>query len=164
MKYDITFSCGHTHTVDIYGSAAERERKIKWYEAEAVCPDCYKAKKDAEAAEGCSEVEMSYSEYKTNYASCKTKLNSYNKETKTIVVYVPQTEDEAIEAAKKAYVTWANTPADMILANRAEYIAIHHKYVAAWNHATRDFSREAWGKLANWETEYNYNHGLAFEI
>ena len=96
MKYDITFSCGHTHTVDIYGSAAERERKIKWYEAEAVCPDCYKAQKDAEAAEGCSEVEMSYSEYKTNYASCKTKLNSYNKETKTIVVYVPQTEDEAI--------------------------------------------------------------------
>lgn len=82
MKYDITFSCGHTHTVDIYGSAAERERKIKWYEAEAVCPDCYKAQKDAEAAEGCSEVEMSYSEYKTNYASCKTKLNSYNKETK----------------------------------------------------------------------------------
>ena len=80
------------------------------------------------------------------------------------MVYVPQTEDEAIEAAKMAYIAWANTPPDMILTNRAEYIAIHHKYVAAWKHATQDFCREAGGKLANWETEYNYNHGLEFSI
>ena len=70
MKYDITFSCGHTHTVDIYGSAAERERKVKWYETQAVCPDCYKTQLDAEAAEGCDEVEMSYKEYKIDYADC----------------------------------------------------------------------------------------------
>lgn len=27
MKYDVTFSCGHTGTVQIYGTAAEREKK-----------------------------------------------------------------------------------------------------------------------------------------
>lgn len=37
----------------------------------------------------CVETEMKYSEYKKNYAGCYTKKDSYNKETKTIVVYVP---------------------------------------------------------------------------
>ncbi len=32
-------------------------------------------------------VEMHYSEYKRNYANCKTVANSYNKSTKTIKVY-----------------------------------------------------------------------------
>lgn len=36
----------------------------------------------------CVETEMSYKEYKTNYSGCRTKKDSYNKETKTIVVYV----------------------------------------------------------------------------
>ena len=36
----------------------------------------------------CVEQEMKYSEYKANYSECQTKKNSYNKETKTIVVYV----------------------------------------------------------------------------
>lgn len=38
----------------------------------------------------CIEMEMKYSEYKNSYAGCQTKKDSYNKETKTIVVYVPQ--------------------------------------------------------------------------
>lgn len=37
----------------------------------------------------CIETEMSYRDYKNNYSSCQTKKNSYNKETKTITVYVP---------------------------------------------------------------------------
>lgn len=36
----------------------------------------------------CVEMEMSYSEYKTNYSDRQTKKGSYNKDTKTIVVYV----------------------------------------------------------------------------
>ena len=36
----------------------------------------------------CVEMEMKYSQYKTDYAGCKTKKDSYNKERKTIVVYV----------------------------------------------------------------------------
>lgn len=98
MKYEITAACGHTVTVDIYGSAAERERKVKWYENNYICDEC----RDAENAEGCEEVEMSYAEYKTNYADCKTKKNSYDKKTKTIIVYVPVVEDETAETAETA--------------------------------------------------------------
>ena len=43
------------------------------------------AQRAAEKAAGI--VEMHYSEYKRNYANCKTVANSYNKATKTIKVY-----------------------------------------------------------------------------
>lgn len=49
MKYTVTYSCGHTHEVQLYGKTADRERKIKWMEEQAVCPDCYKAQKEATA-------------------------------------------------------------------------------------------------------------------
>ena len=32
MKYEVTFSCGHTSTVDLVGKGEDRKRKIKWYE------------------------------------------------------------------------------------------------------------------------------------
>ena len=92
MKYDITYACGHTGAVNICGTAAERQKKLEWYQTSAVCPDCYRAEKEAEASAECEEVEMKYSEYKNGYADCKTKSGSYDPETKTIVVYVPRTE------------------------------------------------------------------------
>ena len=49
MKYEVTYSCGHVGTVQIYGTAAEREKKIAWYENYAVCPDCYKKARQEEA-------------------------------------------------------------------------------------------------------------------
>ena len=48
MKYDVNFSCGHTATVELFGSSKERERKISWYETRGECPECYKARKQAE--------------------------------------------------------------------------------------------------------------------
>ena len=48
MKYDVTFSCGHTATVELFGPGKERERKISWYETHGECPECYKARKQAE--------------------------------------------------------------------------------------------------------------------
>ena len=48
MKYDVRFSCGHTHTVELFGKSADRERKIKWYEEFGVCPDCYAEQKRIE--------------------------------------------------------------------------------------------------------------------
>ena len=114
-KYDVKFSCGHTHTVELFGPTADRERKIKYLEECGICPEC----KEAEKAADCEEVEMHYSEYKKNYSDCKTKANSYDKKTKTIIVYVPKkaeedpaeenteeseisSEDEAIKAMCKA--------------------------------------------------------------
>lgn len=41
-KYDVTYSCGHEGTVDLFGKTSERERKLAWYESTAVCPECYK--------------------------------------------------------------------------------------------------------------------------
>lgn len=90
MKYDVKFSCGHTCTIQLYGSTADRERKIAYYERAGTCPDCYREMKEMEKAAGCIEVEMHYKEYKNNYADCKTKAGSYNSGTKTIVVYVPE--------------------------------------------------------------------------
>lgn len=89
-KYDVKFSCGHTHTIELYGPTAERERKIKYLEAYGICPEC----EEAEKAANCEEVEMHYSEYKKNYSDCKTKANSYDKKTKTIIVYVPKKVEE----------------------------------------------------------------------
>lgn len=94
MKYDVTFACGHTHTVDLYGPGAARERKIKWYENSCLCPDCYAAQKAAEMADAFDEVEMSYAEYKREHAECKTKPGTYNKATRTIIVYVPKQAEE----------------------------------------------------------------------
>ena len=42
MKYNITYSCGHTGTVDLIGKGADRERKINYFEQHGLCPDCYK--------------------------------------------------------------------------------------------------------------------------
>lgn len=92
MKYDVKFSCGHIQTVDLFGKADEREKKINYFEKYCDCQECYDRQKNIENSAGCEEVEMSYREYKTNYSECKTKVGSYNGYTKTIVVYVPSEE------------------------------------------------------------------------
>lgn len=89
MKYEVKFSCGHVHTVELFGKTSDRERKIEYFERYGICPDCFREQKNIENRRGCEEVEMSYREYKLNYTDCKTKSGSYNKSTKTIVVYVP---------------------------------------------------------------------------
>lgn len=40
MKYEVTFSCGHTGTVQLYGKGDERERKIRYFEEYGVCSAC----------------------------------------------------------------------------------------------------------------------------
>jgi len=46
-KYTVTFSCGHTGTVELLGASAERERKIAYYQEQGVCSECYKAEQRA---------------------------------------------------------------------------------------------------------------------
>ena len=57
MTYDITYSCGHAGTVELYGKTSERESKIRWYETTAVCPECYKKQQEA-AAETTTKCEL----------------------------------------------------------------------------------------------------------
>lgn len=95
MKYDVTFSCGHTCTVQLYGKTDERNKKIEYYSKYGLCTDCYREQREIEKSIGCKEVEMSYKDYKTNYPNCKTKAGSYDGEKKTIIVYIP--EDDNLE-------------------------------------------------------------------
>ena len=88
MKYNVKFSCGHSEEIQIYGPGAERERKIAYFEKYGLCSCCYRELKETEKKGDCEEVEMLYREYKNNYADRKTKSGSYNKDTKTIIVYI----------------------------------------------------------------------------
>ena len=89
MKVWIKRSCGHEEQIEVFGKVSEREYVIR-REENKVCRKCYEAEKYADY----DEVEMTYSEYKRNYADCKTKSGSYDAKNKTIVVYVPRQEQE----------------------------------------------------------------------
>ena len=56
MKYTVTFSCGHEGEVNLYGKAAERDRRIAWYEKEGICPDCYRKMKEEERKQADEEL------------------------------------------------------------------------------------------------------------
>ena len=49
-KYNITYSCGHEGTVQLFGKSEERERKFKYYEDFGLCTECYKKQKQEENA------------------------------------------------------------------------------------------------------------------
>lgn len=50
-KYDVTFSCGHTAEVQLFGKVKDRQSRIKWLEECGICPDCYRAQKEKEKKE-----------------------------------------------------------------------------------------------------------------
>jgi hypothetical protein len=41
-KEIITYSCGHTSTVNLFGKQADRDHKVAWLEQSGLCPDCYR--------------------------------------------------------------------------------------------------------------------------
>lgn len=100
MKYEVTRACGHVETIQIYGSAKEREAKLKWYES-TDCKDCYNSI-------GCEEIKMTYRQYKNEYADCKTKTDSYDAENKTIIVYVPVTEEQETKKPETVFDAFMN--------------------------------------------------------
>lgn len=103
MKYWIKRACGHEEQIEIFGKTSEREYRIRT-EEKRVCRKCYESEKYADY----DEIEMSYAEYKRNYADCKTKSGSYDAKSKTIIVYVPKTppeekpETDSLEGRKAA--------------------------------------------------------------
>jgi hypothetical protein len=56
-KYDVTFSCGHEETVELFGKETEREKKIKWYEKFGLCSECRKAEQERKE----EDIEKTYS-------------------------------------------------------------------------------------------------------
>lgn len=50
MKYTVTYSCGHSGTVELFGPERDRERKLEWYQEHAVCPECYARQQTEERA------------------------------------------------------------------------------------------------------------------
>lgn len=79
---------------------SEAERYEEWaVDNITVCPECYRKEQRelaiAEEEKYCNKVEMPYYKYKNDFFDCKTVPDSYNKETKTIIVFVP-TEEEKV--------------------------------------------------------------------
>ena len=63
MKYEVKFSCGHTATVELFGKTKDRERKIKYFEEQGICPCCYKKQQEAERAAEAAKKENILSQY-----------------------------------------------------------------------------------------------------
>ena len=110
MKYNIEFKCGHNEEVALFGSFKDREREIERLQ-ECNCSACRKLAFQKKMSSEYDEVRMSYSEYKKSYSDCKTLNDSYDKKTKTIVVFVKKQADDVaddvikekvIEAAEQA--------------------------------------------------------------
>lgn len=70
-KYNITYKCGHTATINICGPTKDRDRKAAWY-AEQDCPECRRAKENADAAakaEAADRPELAGSEKQVAWAN-----------------------------------------------------------------------------------------------
>ena len=48
-KYDVTYACGHSGTIQLYGPTSQREKQLE-IAALRLCPECYRKKKEAERA------------------------------------------------------------------------------------------------------------------
>lgn len=63
-KYTVTFSCGHTDTVDLVGKHTERNRRLEWLSKNGSCKDCYREEQRAKGplfwarpvADGCEVI------------------------------------------------------------------------------------------------------------
>lgn len=56
-KYEVTHSCGHTETHQLFGKVKDREWRISKMEGE-LCTACFRAKQEAEAKELEAELEL----------------------------------------------------------------------------------------------------------
>lgn len=45
MKYDVTYSCGHTGVIVLFGPTRDREWKLR-RETEKLCAECYQKKRE----------------------------------------------------------------------------------------------------------------------
>lgn len=74
--------CGHKETVLLMDGETNNPHSIKAHQ-DQLCYKCYKKEYPGH------EVKMDYKTYKIEFGLCRTKPNSYDKDTTKIVVYVP---------------------------------------------------------------------------
>ncbi len=79
----ITRKCGHNEKVFLYEDEMNNQNSIKNH-CEYECEKCFLKHNNVK------EVKMDYSTYKIEYSYCRTKPNSYDKDSKTIIVYIPK--------------------------------------------------------------------------
>lgn len=145
MKYEVTFSCGHTGTVQLYGKGDERERKIRYFEEYGVCSECYKERRAIEAEIGCKHVTMFYRTYKTDYSFCDVLNDSYDKQEKTITVLVPEALADFIDAKNEGGATLFNAAIKIATNNKnkeGKYYAECYEIVKAYIKEHADFAKE----------------------
>lgn len=144
MKHEVTFSCGHKGTVQLYGSRVERERKIWYFENRADCPECEeKARVEAAAkalaqakADGLPELEGTEKQVAWAVQIRARILGAYNE-------YMSEAErryDDAlaeVDAAQRDAFVECNAKDRRQLMDCMEYI-MQNKTRAGWWINTRD--------------------------
>lgn len=90
MKYEVTFSCGHTGTVQLYGKGDERERKIRYFEEYGVCSECYKERRDAGAYE--SDMSIQVNDLHEQGYSVENIAKKLRVSKSTVSAYLPYTK------------------------------------------------------------------------
>lgn len=112
MKYDVTYTCGHVATIQLYGKTAERESRIKYLEGNCVCPECYKAQKDAERkAENEKSAEAAKARGMQELSGSPKQVAWANTIREKVMEYIDKTmnlEDERV----KNLIQYINTNAD----------------------------------------------------
>lgn len=98
-KYTVTYKCGHTAEVQLYGKESERQSKIQWYST-IDCPEC-EAKKHAEMAEKSGLPQLTGSEKQVVWAT-KIRNNALETLNGHIEAYVaPQNKHIITDARDK---------------------------------------------------------------
>ena len=112
MKYDVTYTCGHVATIQLYGKTAERESRIKYLEGNCVCPECYKAQKDAERkAENEKSAEAAKDRGMQELSGSPKQVAWANTIREKVMAYIDKTMDLEDERVKNL-IQYINTSAD----------------------------------------------------
>ena len=98
-KYTITYRCGHTAEVQLYGTYKDREKKIAYYKT-IDCPEC-RAKAVAEDAQSKGYAELTGSAKQVSWANdIRSKMMHEADELAANVTRNKEMFDKAVETMK----------------------------------------------------------------
>ena len=97
-KYEISHTCGHTRTVELFGKYEDREREIEWLESQG-CPECAKAREARQSEEIESELGLKpLAGSDKQGAWAKSIRGPYLKQFKVMITSIETSKPEMIEA------------------------------------------------------------------